>query len=261
MGQAEAKSDADRKQTPQHLVAVSDFAMCRFEVTNREFALFVKETGHKTTAECVGSAPHWNSRESRWELLPGASWKSPHGKRSNIRNKGKLPVCQVSWFDAVAYCKWRTKQEGMKKGRIRLPTEAEWEYATRGKECRSYPWGEVSPFDDRKFANVANKTSRKVGSYKGVTPEGINDLIGNVWEWCFDFGNDDYYGICNKLGLVLNPRGAASGKKRVKRGGAYDSNPDSARSMKRSYLEPDSMAANLGFRVIYAPMQPFEPFE
>ncbi|RKY18724.1 MAG: hypothetical protein DRP90_05280 [Planctomycetota bacterium] len=252
MGQSTKEFSDDYRQIPEHPVVVTDFAMYRFEITNDDFAEFVNDTKYQTTAEVQGSAAIWNDKKRKWEFVPGVSWKHPLGKRSSIRGKGRNPVCQVSWYDAEAYCRWRCAKEGVPVGTIRLPTEAEWEFAARGTEGRTYPWGETPPFKDRSLARVDSKWHTKVGSHeRGKTPEGIYDLIGNVWEWCFDWGYDKYYEECKKKGVVVDPMGPGTGVIKVVRGGGYDSDPDSARSTKRFFMKPDNMSTNVGFRMIF----------
>ena len=160
---------ASPDEYPKHAVTVSGFWMDRTEVTNAQFAAFVRATGYVTTAE---RKPDWNELKKQlppgtpkpdasllvpaslvfappdhpvdlndysqwWEWKKGANWRHPHGPGSSIVGKDNLPVVHVSWYDAVAYCKWAHK---------RLPTEAEWEFAARGGlKDNVYPWGNERP--------------------------------------------------------------------------------------------------------------------
>lgn len=255
MGQTVKVFPDDYRQVPEHEIIVSDFAIATFEVTNDDFAKFVEATKHKTTVENIGGGSIWDKKTGKWEFKKGVSWKSPTGRGSSIRGKGKFPVCQISWPDADTYCIWRCSVEGVPEGTIRLPTEAEWEYAARGKDGRPFPWGEEPPFKagkDSKYAVVDAKWSKAVGKIeKGKSPEGVYDLIGNVWEWCYDRGDDTYYQTCKDKGTVKDPMGPPFGDLRAVRGGGYDSDPDSARSTKRYFVKSDNSSTNLGFRLVF----------
>jgi formylglycine-generating enzyme required for sulfatase activity len=123
--------------------------------------------------------------------VPGADWRHPHGPDSGIEGKGDHPVLQVSQRDGAAYCAWRG---------LRLPTEAEWEFAARGTDRRRYPWGDAPPRQgaaaQANFGTIAccsadgsdgyQKTA-PVGRYaRGTSPFGVRDMAGNVWEWTSD---------------------------------------------------------------------------
>jgi ribose/xylose/arabinose/galactoside ABC-type transport system permease subunit/formylglycine-generating enzyme required for sulfatase activity len=160
-------------EAPAHQADLSAFEIDRFEVTNADFANFVAATDYQTDAEKEGRSRNW---------------------RMAAQGKDNHPVVYVSWNDAVAYCRWLGK---------RLPTEAEWEKAARGTDERIYPWG--NEWDPSK-ANVKDTGLRGtavVGSFgAGVSPYGVEDIAGNVWEWTADWyeaypGSDyqsPYYG-------------------------------------------------------------------
>ena len=140
MGQGTEVFAEDYRQIPEHPVVISDFGMSIYETTNDDFAEFVNATNYKTTAENIGSAPLYNENTNEWEVKKGVNWQNPRGPgKPGIRGKGKHPVCVVSWYDAEQYCKWRSAKEGMAEGGVRLPTEAEFEYAMRGTDGRAYP--------------------------------------------------------------------------------------------------------------------------
>lgn len=148
-------SDAGNPDSgPAHQLAVGAFAIDTFEVTNADFESFVDVTGYETEAEKSGSADNWHAY---------ASGKANH------------PVVKVSWNDAAAFCEWAGK---------RLPTEVEWEFAARGTDGYTFPWG--NEFDPQK-ANVKLSGLRGtavVGSFpSGANSLGIQDLAGNVAEW------------------------------------------------------------------------------
>jgi len=168
-------------------VTVAAFRLMRHEVTNAQFAAFVAATGHVTDAERRGFGYVWTGRWGR----AAADWRHPYGPGSTINGRAEHPVVQVSWTDAAAYCAWAA---------LRLPTEAEWEFAARGTDGRRFPWGDVAPREGTprhaNFGTVAccapsaadgYVTTAPVGSFpSGVAPSGALDMAGNVWEWTAD---------------------------------------------------------------------------
>ena len=229
---------------PQHQVKVDGFWMDATEVTNAQFAEFVKATGYVTTAE---RAPDWEELKKQlppgtpkphdsllvaaslvftppvqqislhnpgqwWSWKKGANWQQPQGPGSSIKGKENYPVVQVSWDDAAAYAKWAGK---------RLPTEAEWEFAARGgAENQLYPWGNEDVESGKPKANTWQGTfpNKNTGwdKYNGLAPVkrfapnkyGLYDMAGNVWEWCSDWYAADYYSTV--AGRVSdNPSGPA----------------------------------------------------
>jgi formylglycine-generating enzyme required for sulfatase activity len=240
MGADNDQAAAD--EYPKHTVTVSGFWIDRTEVTNAQFAAFVKATGYVTTAE---RKPDWNELKKQlppgtpkpdasllvpaslvfsppdhpvnlgdysqwWEWKKGASWRHPQGPGSTIAGKDNYPVVQVSWYDAVAYCQWAHK---------RLPTEAEWEYAARGGlKDKVYPWGNEGVgagvpkgnfwdghFPDKNTVTDGFYGAAPVGSF-APNGYGLVDMAGNVWEWCADYYKDTYYKDVAGGG-VLNPKG------------------------------------------------------
>lgn len=166
------------------------------------------------------------------------------------------PVVYVSSLDAIKFCAWLTTRERKK---YRLPTEAEWEYAARGTDGRRYPWGndegrgDLANFADRNtvFAwsdrNIDDgyPESSPVGAFpRGASPFGMEDMAGNVWEWCLDYFQD-YRG-----GHKVNPRGPTSGAKRVYRGGSWKSRFKSLRATARNSNVPSFSCNDLGFRIV-----------
>ena len=178
----DAKGDANEAPA---VVTVRPFRLMRFEVTNRDFARFIRATAHPTDPERRGAGYVWTDR---WRLVDGADWRHPHGPKDSIAGRMDHPVVQVSARDAAAYCRWLG---------LRLPRESEWEFAARGTDGRRFPWGDEPPAQTgvrrANFGTVAccapdagdgyGKTA-PVGRYPaGRSPFGVDDMAGNVWEW------------------------------------------------------------------------------
>ena len=183
MGDAEG----DANETPKSMT-VAPFRLMRYEVTNEQFAAFVTATGYRTDPERSGAGYVW---DGRWRSRTAADWRHPNGPDTDIEQAADHPVVQVSAGDAAAYCAWRD---------LRLPREAEWEFAARGTDGRRFPWGNTpppaGPAAPANFGTVpccaadagdGYLRTAPVGSYPaGASPFGVLDMAGNVWEWTGD---------------------------------------------------------------------------
>ena len=292
MGSHDAQGRVD--EYPVHHVHVNTFWMDETEVTNAAFAAFVKATGYITTAE---KAIDWSELAKQvpagtpkpadsllapsslvfvptigpvsltdysqwWTFKRGADWKHPEGPGSTSIGRETHPVVHVSWDDAAAYARWAGK---------RLPTEAEWEWATRGGlKNKIYPWGDASvnkaPYKANSFQGHFPYEDQALDGYKTTTAPvksfpangyGLYDTAGNVWEWCSDWYRPTYY----KKSPVFNPKGPSSSydpdepgvPKRVMRGGSFlcnDGYCSSYRSSARMKSSPDSGLQHTGFRCV-----------
>ena len=238
-------------EQPRHQVTLDAFYLDQYEVTNRLFDKFVKTTGYQTTAEKEGTAFAWIDGKG-WQDTSGATWRQPEaGAVVFASDRAHHPVVSVSWHDAEAYCFWAGK---------RLPTEAEFEYATRAGTQTRYWWGNGTP-GTRKVANVADESARNVfsvimtgyddgyvktapvGSFE-ANPFGLFDMTGNVSEWTADWFGGNYYATSPER----NPTGPSSGQYRVFRGGSWVYDPIRVRSAVRARDTPTYRSALIGFR-------------
>ena len=179
-----------------------------------------------------------------------------HSRKRAAGAGDRHPVVYVSSLDAMKFCQWLGAREHRK---YRLPTEAEWEFAARGSDGRKYPWGNYAGRGD--LANFADRNTvfawsdrtiddgfaetSPVGSFPiGVSPFGIEDMAGNVWEWCMDY-YEQYRGTPK-----VNPHGPSNGAKRVYRGGSWKSRFNSLRTTTRGSNAPNYSCNDLGFRVL-----------
>ncbi len=286
---------ASANEFPKHQVQINAFWMDETEVTNEEFAKFVKATGYQTIAErpviweeiakdLPPSTPkppdsllqpgalvfqktnqpvRLDNPAAWWHWTIGANWKKPEGSNINIDKIANHPVVQVAWKDADAYAKWAGK---------RLPTEAEWEWAARGgKENMIYPWGNedvnegnpkanfwqgLFPYENKKkdgYLNTAPVRSYPANGY------GLYDMSGNVWEWCSDWLDTEYY---KKEGAKKsNTPGPQKGynpampfqQEKVIRGGSFLCNDDYCsgyRNARRMGSSIDTGLNHTGFRCV-----------
>ena len=155
---------------------------------------------------------------------------------SSFKNCPDCPVESVSWDDAKAYCE--------KVGK-RLPTEAEWEYAARAGSTTKYYWGNGAPDAYAWYDGNSGQKTHPVGQ-KQPNAWGLYDMSGNVWEWCSDWYNEDYYANSP----AQDSKGPSSGTGRVLRGGSWFNLPESLRSANRVRNGPDDRFINNGFRCV-----------
>ncbi len=251
----------DKENGPPHEVELSPFKISKYPITNAQFERFMNDGGYQNEKWWSKAGWEYRQKENREEPR---YWDD---EESNLPNQ---PVVGVSWFEAEAFCNWLTEQlasgksaslqvASSKKQIVRLPTEAEWEFAARGKEGRKYPWQTPAGGNDEPTPERANydqsQISRPtaVGMYHlGATPEGIFDLAGNVWEWCLDWYDEKYYAECKKKGVVKNPFCTKESWGRVQRGGAYYSDADALRGGRRHGYDPGYWLDGYGFRVCVA---------
>jgi len=223
MGADDPQAAADEK--PKHKISVDAFLIGKHEVTNAQYHAFVKATGHAVPV---------NDDDPKFNL-----WKGdivPTGVE-------ELPVVNVSWDDATAFCKWSGS---------RLPTEAEWEKAARGTDGRTYPWGNEPPsgnranysFDPVSLWDGPASLAKKDQYEFGRSPYGAFEMAGNVWEWVQDWYDESYY----KSSPAKNPAGPAKGDARGIRGASWRNTADMLRATNRNKHVPTSHRVYIGIR-------------
>jgi len=266
---------------PQHEVKLTGYWIGKTPITKAQFRIFVKETSYLTSVEKPGHEGPWvyNFKEKGFITIPGFNWDNAFSQVTavfpHVKIDDRHPVSCVSWYDAENFSKWLSSKTGVTFG---LPTEAEWEYAARGRDQRIYPWGNEDPdgtranYADEAFNAVFPDTEQSkihfgvndgyaatspVGSFPlGASPWGALDMAGNVTEWVYD-----WIGKYQKK-LYTNPLGAKEGKDRVMKAGFWAGSagregqtPDeliighNIRADARQYDDPDSADDHLGFRI------------
>lgn len=266
MGTPDADGYPADGEGPVHEVTLRPFWIDSTAVTNARFRAFIDATGYVTAAASFGwsfvfagllpdefpdtagvAAAPW------WRQVFGAVWDHPEGPQSDLEGRDDHPVVHVSWDDARAYCAWVES---------RLPTEAEWEYASRGGLVQQrFPWGSDLEPDGEHRMNVwqgefpAENTN--ADGWYGTAPVdayppngyGLYNPTGNVWEWCSDWFAPEFYASSP----AADPTGPTSGTHRVMRGGSYlchESYCSRYRVAARSANTPDASTGNLGFRTV-----------
>ena len=239
--------DSQEDDQTIHEVTVDGFWLDRTEVTNAQFAAFVADTGHVTTAERRGGGEAHTA--GGWNFVDGANWRQPQGAASDLSGLEAHPVVMVTWEEADIFCRWR---DG------RLPTEAEWEFAARGPANAAYPWGETFETGLLNYcdSNCPNswadsrvddgyEFTAPVGSYPGgASWAGALDMLGNVYEWVNDWYDRDYY----SRSPGDNPQGPDVGTQRAQRGASWRDYDDAIYNTQRFGDPPATADANTGFR-------------
>ena len=195
----------------EHSVYVSDFLIDKLGVTWLQYKRYAEVTG----VSLPPRHPYWGIHDNH-------------------------PVVYVTWEEAKAYCEWVGG---------RLPTEAEREKAARGTDGRKYPWGNEEPDSERGVFRRAwgRQATAAVGTHPaGMSPYGVHDMGGNVWEWCSDWYDEDYYAVSP----TQDPKGPLSGTARVLRGGSWDSRPTVLSASCRNWGAVGYREGDFGFRCV-----------
>ncbi len=235
-GMGSAEGEGRDEERPLHRVRVDAFKMARCQVTNREYAAFLKATGHPPP-------PFWTQPE----------FSAP-----------EQPVCGPNWFEAREYCRWLSRVTGEL---YRLPTEAEWERAARGgAEGRRYPWGDADPAERPDYSRRWKHGPEPVGSAP-PNDYGIFDLCENVHEWCLDWYDAGFYAASPEQNPVSSVAGcpprcrrpgtapAVGPARRSSRGGSWRHHIRISRCAARSAIPPAFQYADYGFRVVRSELE------
>lgn len=233
---------ATNDEGPARNVSLAAFEISRHEVTVKKFAEFVAAGGY--------------DNEELWDLSPYGevnrfgAWSEPHDWQAQLSHPNR-PVTGVSWYEAMAFCRWKSAQVGR---RITLPTEAQWERAARGLEGRRFAWGNKIPDGSLNLnynKNIGHTTA--VGTHPdGNTPgTNISDLAGNAWEWCLD----------RKVSYRIDPRagdGLRTGRSQYRaiRGGSFHHEGPKLRAACRSGAGPQVRIDSVGFRLVRRSVAP-----
>ena len=264
MGAADGPHPQDG-EGPVRRVTLDGFSIASLTITNAQFQRFFEDTGYRTVAEQVGTSFVFElllpmncedvpraKTAPWWCEVSGACWHHPEGPfGESVRARPDHPVVHISLADAHAYCEW--------SGMI-LPTEAQWEYASRGGlEAQPFPWGDSLEPEGVHRSNVWQgqfpKSNTAEDGFVGTAPSkcyapngfGLFGMTGNIWEW-----TADRFTTLHSPRPQANPSGPLNGDFNVAKGGSYlchSSYCQRYRTSSRQALDPFTTAGNLGFRV------------
>jgi formylglycine-generating enzyme required for sulfatase activity len=233
-------------ELPQRPITISEpFAMGRHQVTRGQFSAFVTATGHQMEAGC------WTLTDEGWQHAPNADWQSPGFSQTD-----EHPVVCVSHEDALAYIDWASEVDDR---RYSLPSEAQWHLASTATQATPF-WG--TRYDICDFGNVPDLTSKNkvakvgepcddgtlytaaVGSFK-PNPNGLFDMIGNVWEWTADCWQDNYDALPQNGSAFIHPKC----EEHALRGHSWTDAPGAVTLRTRYSLPSDARQSFVGFRI------------
>jgi len=290
MGNSTNTVEGSNEELPVHTVTLNSFAMGKYDITNEQYCAFLNFALEKGWIVVSNGQVHTTAPGPSFPYCDTASVSVPtsqiaySGGQFSVRTKvgrdmSKDPMVQVSWYGAAAYCNWRSQQEGKepcynlstwacdftKKG-YRLPTEAEWEYAARGKlSGKRFPWGDTITHSLANYSSSSSysyDTSLTRGYHPtwndGIIPYtspvgsfspndyGLYDMAGNISGWCNDWYSLTYYSSSPQS----NPPGPTTGSARVLRGGSWYTQAYACRVSVRIGHTPDARTYRSGFRLV-----------
>jgi formylglycine-generating enzyme required for sulfatase activity/actin-like ATPase involved in cell morphogenesis len=266
MGSPENETGRYQNEGPQHEVEITKpFFMGIHTVTVGQFRQFIEDSRYQTTAETDNEGGRgYDSRTGQFCRKPGYTWKYPGWEQDEDYH----PVVNISWNDAVTFCQWLSKREGKA---YRLPTEAEWEYACRAGTTTRYWFGHdeqgleaAANISDASLKEALASNYCKFGGFQAwndrvpftapvesfkQNPWALYHMHGNVWEWCQDRFDEDYY----TNGPTRDPQGPDRGNSHVVRGGSFASHWQNCRAACRRMPNPMDFDYFVGFRVVHPP--------
>ena len=246
MGSTDADEMAFGDEKLQHEVPLPAFKIAEYPVTNCQYGAFVQAGGY-------GERRYWTADGWKWRERRG--WTGPWDAGAP-RNLSNHPVVGASWYEALAFCRWLTgvwRAEGkLAAGEaVRLPSEAEWEKAARGRDGRRYPWGDDPDPKRANYDETGIGTSSAVGMFPdGASPYGCLDMAGNVWEWTSSLYRGYPYRADD------GREDPASPDSRVLRGGAFYIDEFNVRCAVRGSSRPYNRSGSNGFRIVVSPISP-----
>ncbi|MBO4580949.1 MAG: formylglycine-generating enzyme family protein [Bacteroidales bacterium] len=215
MGAVSGDTLAYDDEKPQHSVTLSDFYICKYEVTQELWQAV------------MGSTPTY-----------GGGWTAEYGKGD------KYPAYRISWNDCDTFIQRLNAKTGLN---FRMPTEAEWEYAARGgNKSQGYTYAGSNTIGDVAWYSSNSDSKTHPVMQKTVNELGLYDMTGNVWEWCSDWFSSTYY---TESAGASNPKGPSTGSNRVFRGGGWTTDASNCRVSYRSFNAPFNHYNNIGFRL------------
>ena len=223
------------REQPQHTVALNTYWISKYPVTVGEYREFLNANGYRTRE-------YWT--ETGWLWVQAQSRKQPdYWNEQKWTWNDNLPVIGVSWYEAQAYCHWIGENIGKK---VRLPTEAEWEKAARGRDQRIYPWGNEfnAILCNTRLSGLEKTIPVSEANPRSESPYGCSDMVGNASEWTLsEFKPYPYNG--------KDGRNEAEGEMlRVIRGGSWFSQQIRARVSARGMNDPFFVDNDVGFRIV-----------
>ncbi len=220
-------AEEEEDQSPIHEVELSSYLIDVYPVSIEQYQKFLQAGGYQYQG-------FWSIEGWKWRITNKI--EKPAGFPEDTSAQAYFPVTGVSWYEAMAYATWAGKH---------LPTEAQWEYAARGQDQRTYPWGNKKPTN--KLANYKGRSKGTTERNKfsdSVSPLGCYDMAGNVWEWCYDSYEESYYQNSPRL----NPIGPKEGKEKVCRGGSWTYEVDTLKAYYRFNGDATLRDKAYGFR-------------
>jgi formylglycine-generating enzyme required for sulfatase activity len=230
-------------EVPQHEYEIEQpYAISRYPVTNVQYAAFVQ-------AGSYAERRYWTESGWSWREEENITGPEEYGTPYNLPNH---PVVGIGWYEAIAFCHWLTEELRQRDAlsdtqEITLPTEPQWEKAARSGDGRIYPWGSEPDAEKANYDGTGVGTTSAVGCFPGgASPYGVEELSGNVWEWCRTKWESDYGDYQNDIALEGSAR-------RVVRGGAFDVTEFNVRCAYRGWSSPYDRYNYYGFRVVVSP--------